>query len=90
MDSIIFLNELEFRKYILLNIKEIDKIFVSLDILENIIYFYCLISNELLLGTKEHTNDFSHYNEIYQDLAKIFNLNVEINTETKILRLIKK
>ena len=88
MKNYVFNSELEFRKYVILNSKDVCKLFVSDDILENFIYFYCIFSDKSIIAAKEVSrNNFSYYNKIYRQLSE--ELNLYIIPESKTLKLKK-
>ena len=90
-ESIIFKSELEFRNYVVQNIKDISKIIVFEDILENNLYFYCFINESIIVGTKEQSiKRFDFYKEIYQSLTKEWDFNtIPEQSQFKILKLVK-
>lgn len=70
LKTIIFNSELEFRKYVILNSNQASRIIVFEDVLDNTIFFYCFIKEDLIVSAKERSaNNFSTYREIYSNLA---------------------
>lgn len=89
--SIIFESELEFRNYVEQNRKDISKIIVFEDILENNIYFYGFIQESLMVAAVEHAMDkFDFYEKVYQSLIEELNFYIiPIKSQSKVLKLVK-
>lgn len=87
MKTIILENELYFRYYLLKNINKIIKIYITYDNLDNTIYFYSFIDNDILIATKENINN-RYYFLMYQ---KLFDQYLEITFINKDnIKLLKK
>ena len=90
-DVIILNSELEFRKYVIGNSKNIYKVFISEDILDETIFFYCLTSERNIIAAKEFKGNFISYCELYTEFAELLKLDTEVDfNKTKTLKLIKK
>ena len=88
--NIILNSESEFRKYIISNSDDILKIFVFEDSLDPIIFFYCFFSNGLIIATKEpSTKEFLYYNKIYTQLTRELNLDIDPDSNFKVLKIKK-
>lgn len=55
LKSKILSSELEFRKYIIQNRRDIKRIFICEDSLDNLIYFYCFANDNVFVATKEQS-----------------------------------
>ena len=70
LKTIVFNSELEFRKYVILNSNKSSRIIVFEDVLDNVIFFYSFIKDDLIVSTKERlNNNFSTYRKIYSNLT---------------------
>ena len=77
LTTIIFNSESEFRKYIILNAKDIAQILVFEDKLDHVIFFYCFTRKDLVVATKESSlKSFFTYQDTYQKLAERFKLKI--------------
>ena len=90
--SIIFNNELEFRKKIIIDSNMLSKLYIFKDDLDNIIYFYAILIDKSIYATKIHgIEDLEYYKNIYNDLLNELSLKKEIiNSGNGALKLIKK
>ncbi len=88
MDTFILDSELSFRKYILSNSNKIMKIYLTLDELDSVIYFYCFADN-LIVSTKEFTTNFDFYLKIYNDIYKLLGFNTFDLNKNKTIKLIR-
>ena len=83
--TIIFDNELEFRKYILKN--NINVIYLSKDVGDNIIFFYGF-SNDFLIAAKiREIENYNLYENIYNTLSN--ELNFSLITDNDYIKLKK-
>lgn len=91
MNTIIFDSEIKFRKYLIKNSEDIISIILFEDKLDNTIFFYCFMNNNLILASKNSSiNNFEYYLEIYMKLIVKLNLYIEYNTKNpKVLKLRK-
>lgn len=88
---IIFKYEREFRNYIINNYKNINKIIIFEDSLDNVIYFYCFTLNNIVISCKENNiKNILYYEKVYLMLSNKYNLINEINHKDKSIKLIKK
>lgn len=89
--SYIFNSELEFRNYIILNIEDVDKIWIFEDDLDHMIFFYCFLLDGSFIATKElSTNNFDSYKKVYKKLMKLLKLHIiQEHNHSKILKLKK-
>lgn len=82
MNTIILNNEIDFRNYLISNKDDIIKIYIFEDNLDNYIYFYAFLTNEVI-ATKEK-GSFENYYILYKTLN---NFNIEESNKT--LKLFK-
>lgn len=76
--SIIFDSESEFRRYVILNSKDISRIIIFQDTFENVVFFYCISFDLTISATKEHSIcNFPKYKKDYSKLASQLNLHVD-------------
>lgn len=89
--TIIFNSELEFRRYVFQNVKDIFQIYVFEDVLDHIIFFYCFTQEGSIVATKEpSSNKLSYYIEMYKLLTKEFNICISPDlNQARTLKLIK-
>ena len=78
-ECIIFNSELEFRKYVIQHVKNIQRVLVFEDELDQMIFFYCFTKGHIYVSTKELSiKDFSSFKETYSHLASELHLNIGI------------
>ncbi len=80
LDTIIFNSELEFRNYVIQNLKTIDGLIIFEDPLEDVLFFYGFWQNSVVIATKEHScSKFEKYKKIYKKIANMYYLNANCN-----------
>ena len=77
---IIFDSELEFRKYVIQYSKELRRIIIFEDTLDEFIFFYCFMKDNTIVATKElSTKNFSSFKSSYLQLVTKLNCNASIH-----------
>jgi len=82
-----FNSELKFRNFVLNNINNIEKLYVFEDTLDEIIFFYCITINNNIVATKEKSNYFDDYSNIYKKIND--KLMLKVYSNKKVLKLKK-
>ena len=75
LKTIIFNSEPEFREYVILHSKDIERIIVFEDIPDHTIFFYSFTKQGIIIATKEPARkEFSSFQETYTQLANELHL----------------
>ena len=88
LNSIVYKSEIDFRNFVLHNINNIDKLYVFEDVLDKIIFFYCITKNNYYVSSKVESSSFNIYKRIYEEINNKLGLKKEYNEKTlKLKRL---